>query len=151
MEFPEELPVSDKSVIECIGISVIEKSVRIWVVTMTNVLIFTRWPSWHELPKSTIFIADRLGLHRRIFSGFRSQWMILSSVRYEIIWVSSLKLQKNWVTTHQVYLKITVPCTIAGRTFASDSATLLENLYCAAGRRDCMIAAQTPNISGYAT
>lgn len=41
--------------------------------------ILTLWPSWHEDPKSTILIADRLGLQRRIFSGFKSQCIILSS------------------------------------------------------------------------
>ena len=40
-----------------------------------------RWPIWHELPKSTILIADRFGLTKRIFSGFRSihrekNWLI---------------------------------------------------------------------------
>ena len=40
----------------------------------------TRWPSWHELPKSTIFIALRFGLHNRMFSGFKSQWMMLKSL-----------------------------------------------------------------------
>ena len=39
----------------------------------------TRCPNWQELPKSTRRIALRLGLHRRIFSGFKSQWMTLSS------------------------------------------------------------------------
>lgn len=39
----------------------------------------TLCPSWHELPKSTILIADLLGLHKRIFSGLRSQWIMLSS------------------------------------------------------------------------
>lgn len=41
--------------------------------------ILTLCPNWHELPKSTILMADRLGLQRRIFSGFKSQWMMLSS------------------------------------------------------------------------
>ena len=31
---------------------------------------------WQELPKSMSLIADRLGLHSRMFSGLRSQWMI---------------------------------------------------------------------------
>lgn len=39
----------------------------------------TLCPSWHELPKSTILMALLLGLQRRMFSGFRSQWMMLSS------------------------------------------------------------------------
>lgn len=39
----------------------------------------TLCPSWQEEPKSTILIADLLGLHSRMFSGFRSQWMIDSS------------------------------------------------------------------------
>lgn len=39
----------------------------------------TLWPSWQEDPKSTILMADLLGLHSRIFSGFRSQWIIDSS------------------------------------------------------------------------
>ena len=39
----------------------------------------TRCPSWHELPKSTILMAERLGLQRRMFSGLRSQWMMDSS------------------------------------------------------------------------
>lgn len=44
-----------------------------------KVLIDTLCPSWHELPKSTILMALLLGLQRRMFSGFRSQWMMLSS------------------------------------------------------------------------
>ena len=39
----------------------------------------TLWPSWQELPKSTILMADLFGLHKRMFSGLRSQWIILSS------------------------------------------------------------------------
>lgn len=39
----------------------------------------TRCPSWQELPKSTILMADLLGLQSRMFSGLRSQWMMLSS------------------------------------------------------------------------
>lgn len=39
----------------------------------------TLCPSWQELPKSTILMALLLGLHSRMFSGFRSQWMMLSS------------------------------------------------------------------------
>jgi len=39
----------------------------------------TRLPSWHELPKSTILIAERFGLQSRMFSGLRSQWIMLSS------------------------------------------------------------------------
>ena len=42
-------------------------------------MLLTLCPSWQEEPKSTIFIADLLGLHSRMFSGFRSQWMIDSS------------------------------------------------------------------------
>ena len=41
--------------------------------------VLTLLPSWQELPKSTIFIALRLGLHKRMFSGFRSQCMMFSS------------------------------------------------------------------------
>ena len=41
--------------------------------------LLTLCPSWQEDPKSTILMADRLGLHNKIFSGFRSQWMIDSS------------------------------------------------------------------------
>ena len=42
-------------------------------------VLLTLCPSWQEDPKSTILMADRLGLHNKIFSGFRSQWMIDSS------------------------------------------------------------------------
>lgn len=42
-------------------------------------VVLTLWPSWHELPKSTILIALRLGLHKRMFSGLRSQCMMFSS------------------------------------------------------------------------
>lgn len=41
--------------------------------------LLTLCPSWQEDPKSTILMADLLGLHSRMFSGFRSQWMIDSS------------------------------------------------------------------------
>lgn len=41
--------------------------------------ILTLCLSWQELPKSTILIALLLGLHKRIFSGFKSQWIMLSS------------------------------------------------------------------------
>ena len=41
----------------------------------------TRWPIWHELPKSTILIADLLGLTKRMFSGFRSRRMTRSFTR----------------------------------------------------------------------
>lgn len=41
----------------------------------------TRWPIWHELPKSTILIADLLGLTKRMFSGFRSRRMTKSFPR----------------------------------------------------------------------
>lgn len=44
-----------------------------------DIIALTLCPSWHELPKSTILIADLLGLHKRIFSGLRSQWIMLSS------------------------------------------------------------------------
>lgn len=43
------------------------------------VFVLTLCPSWQEDPKSTILMADLLGLHSRMFSGFRSQWMIDSS------------------------------------------------------------------------
>lgn len=43
------------------------------------VIVLTLCPSWQEDPKSTILMADLLGLHSRMFSGFRSQWMIDSS------------------------------------------------------------------------
>lgn len=39
----------------------------------------TRCPSWHELPKSTILMADLLGLQSNMFSGFRSQCIMFSS------------------------------------------------------------------------
>ncbi len=39
----------------------------------------TLCPSWQEEPKSTILMALRFGLQSRMFSGFRSQWMMLSS------------------------------------------------------------------------
>ena len=39
----------------------------------------TLWPSWQDEPKSTILMALRFGLHNSMFSGFRSQWIILSS------------------------------------------------------------------------
>lgn len=42
-------------------------------------VLLTLCPSWQEDPKSTILMADLLGLQRRMFSGFRSQWMIDSS------------------------------------------------------------------------
>lgn len=42
-------------------------------------MLLTRCPNWQELPKSTILIADRFGLHRRMFSGFKSQCIIFSS------------------------------------------------------------------------
>lgn len=45
---------------------------RLWI-------LLTLCPSWQEDPKSTILMADLLGLHSRMFSGFRSQWMIDSS------------------------------------------------------------------------
>lgn len=41
--------------------------------------MLTLCPSWQEDPKSTILMADLLGLHSSMFSGFRSQWMIDSS------------------------------------------------------------------------
>lgn len=43
------------------------------------VWMLTLCPSWQEDPKSTILMADLLGLHNRMFSGFRSQWMIDNS------------------------------------------------------------------------
>lgn len=46
---------------------------------MKYMMVDTLCPSWHELPKSTILMALLLGLQRRMFSGFRSQWMMLSS------------------------------------------------------------------------
>lgn len=42
-------------------------------------MLLTLCPSWQDDPKSTILMADLLGLHSRMFSGFRSQWMIDSS------------------------------------------------------------------------
>lgn len=42
-------------------------------------MLLTLCPSWQDDPKSTILMADLLGLQRRMFSGFRSQWMIDSS------------------------------------------------------------------------
>jgi len=45
----------------------------------TNKQGLTLCPSWHELPKSTILIALLLGLHNKMFSGFKSQWIIFSS------------------------------------------------------------------------
>jgi len=50
-----------------------------WLAYMCDITGLTLCPSWHELPKSTILIADLLGLHKRIFSGLRSQWIMLSS------------------------------------------------------------------------
>lgn len=50
-----------------------------FIVAKRKVLINTLCPSWQELPKSTILMALLLGLQRRMFSGFRSQWMMLSS------------------------------------------------------------------------
>ena len=41
--------------------------------------LLTLCPSWQELPKSTILIALLLGLQSKMFSGFKSQWIILSS------------------------------------------------------------------------
>lgn len=48
-----------------------------WFTGYTQIL--TRCPSWQELPKSTILMADRLGLHSNMFSGFRSQCIMFSS------------------------------------------------------------------------
>lgn len=39
----------------------------------------TLCPTWQELPKSTIRTALRFGLHNRMFSGLRSQWITLIS------------------------------------------------------------------------
>lgn len=47
--------------------------------TINKIMHNTLCPSWQELPKSTILMALLLGLHSRMFSGFRSQWMMLSS------------------------------------------------------------------------
>lgn len=48
-------------------------------VCLDMLVLLTLCPSWQEDPKSTILMADLLGLQRRMFSGFRSQWMIDSS------------------------------------------------------------------------
>lgn len=52
---------------------------RFFIADEEKLHIDTLCPSWHELPKSTILMALLLGLQRRMFSGFRSQWMMLSS------------------------------------------------------------------------
>lgn len=120
----------------------------------------TRCPNWHELPKSTIFIADRFGLHNRIFSGFKSQWIIFSSETE--ISIINFCIYLNWNLnkyyncdcngySYLAYLKTVVPYIIVEQISVLNLMKHHENLYYAGDRINYMTGARIQDINDFAT